>query len=31
MTKDLKWLTVALGVFAVVQIVLMVFDIWKHK
>jgi hypothetical protein len=31
LTKVLIWLTVALGVFAVVQIVLMVCDIWKHK
>jgi hypothetical protein len=31
LTKVLIWLTVALGGFAVVQIVLMVYDIWKHK
>ncbi len=31
LTKALVWLTVALGLFAVIQIVLMFFDIWKHK
>jgi acetylornithine deacetylase/succinyl-diaminopimelate desuccinylase-like protein len=31
LTKVLIWLTVALGAFAVIQIILMVFDIWKHK
>ena len=31
LTKVLIWLTVALGLFAVIQIVLMVYDIWKHK
>ena len=31
LTHILIWLTVALGLFAAIQIVLMVFDIWKHK
>ena len=31
LTKVLIWLTVFLGIFAVIQIVLMVYDIWKHK
>ena len=31
LTRILIWLTAALGLFAVIQIVLMVFDIWKHK
>ncbi len=30
-TAKLTWLTIALGVFAVVQIVIMVFDYIKHK
>lgn len=31
LTRVLIWLTVVLGLFAVIQIVLMVYDIWKHK
>lgn len=31
LTSKLYWLTWALGAFAVIQIILMVFDIWKHK
>jgi hypothetical protein len=31
LTSVLIWLTVSLGLFAVFQIILMVYDIWKHK
>lgn len=31
LTVQIKWLTVVLAVLAFIQIVLMVFDIWKHK
>jgi hypothetical protein len=31
LTKVLIWLTVAIGVFAIVQILIMVFDYLKHK